>query len=83
MDQAQPLGTPGHRSERRPALQRWGALFELELLLEATRIAEALPSRATLMMDDDGVHCCHNHAFEYRTAMADWLAATLGTGEDG
>ncbi len=46
---------------------------------QATRIAEALPGRATLMMDEDGVHCCHNHAFEYRTAMADWLAATLGT----
>jgi hypothetical protein len=29
------------------------------------------------MMDEDGVHCCHNHAFQYRTAMADWLAAML------
>jgi 2,6-dihydroxypseudooxynicotine hydrolase len=45
---------------------------------QATRIADALPGRVTLMMDDDGVHCCHNHAFQYRTAMADWLAATLG-----
>ncbi|MDH3582493.1 MAG: alpha/beta hydrolase, partial [Hyphomicrobiales bacterium] len=44
---------------------------------QATRIADALPGRATLMMDEDGVHCCHNHAFHYRTAMADWLAATL------
>ncbi len=44
---------------------------------QATRIAEALPGLATLMMDEDGVHCCHNHAFQYRTAMADWLAATL------
>ena len=44
---------------------------------QATRIADALPGRATLMMDEDGVHCCHNHAFQYRTAMADWLAATL------
>jgi 2,6-dihydroxypseudooxynicotine hydrolase len=50
---------------------------------QATRIAEALPGRATLMMDDDGVHCCHNHAFEYRTAMADWLAAMLASGEQG
>ena len=45
---------------------------------QATRIADALPGRATLMMDGDGVHCCHNHAFQYRTAMADRLAATLG-----
>ncbi len=44
---------------------------------QATRISDALPGRATLMMDEDGVHCCHNHAFQYRTAMADWLAATL------
>ena len=50
---------------------------------QATRIAEALPARATLMMDEDGVHCCHNPAFEYRTAMADWLAATLGSEEQG
>ena len=49
---------------------------------QATRIADALPGRATLMMDEDGVHCCHNHAFQYRTAMADWLAARLGA-EDG
>jgi len=45
---------------------------------QATRIVEALPGRATLMMDEDGVHCCHNHAFQYRSAMADWLAKTLG-----
>jgi 2,6-dihydroxypseudooxynicotine hydrolase len=44
---------------------------------QATRIVDALPGRATLMMDETGVHCCHNHAFQYRTAMADWLAATL------
>lgn len=44
---------------------------------QATRIVDALPGRATLMMDEDGVHCCHNHAFQYRTAMADWLAAML------
>ncbi len=44
---------------------------------QATRIAEALPGHTTLMMDEDGVHCCHNHAFQYRTAMADWLAAKL------
>ena len=44
---------------------------------QATRIVDALPGRATLMMDEDGVHCCHNHSFQYRTAMADWLAAML------
>ncbi|MCZ6587343.1 MAG: alpha/beta hydrolase [Alphaproteobacteria bacterium] len=49
---------------------------------QATRIADALGGRATLMMDEDGVHCCHNHAFEYRTAMVDWLAATLKNGRD-
>ncbi len=44
---------------------------------QAERIADALGGNATLLMDEDGVHCCHNHAFEYRTAMADWLARTL------
>ncbi len=44
---------------------------------QAVRIVDALPGLATLMMDEDGIHCCHNHAFQYRTAMADWLAATL------
>lgn len=44
---------------------------------QAERVAAALPGRATLWMDEDGVHCCHNHAFEYRTGMVDWLAETL------
>ena len=50
---------------------------------QATRIADALGAHATLMMDEDGVHCCHNHAFQYRSAMADWLAATLRPGVAG
>lgn len=44
---------------------------------QATRIADALGEKAVLKMDENGVHCCHNHAFEYRTAIADWLAQTL------
>jgi 2,6-dihydroxypseudooxynicotine hydrolase len=44
---------------------------------QAERIAAALPDNATLWMDEAGVHCCHNHAFEYRTGMVDWLAETL------
>ena len=53
---------------RRDAIFHW---------TQAERIAGALECDATLLMDEDGVHCCHNHAFEYRTAMADWLARTL------
>jgi 2,6-dihydroxypseudooxynicotine hydrolase len=53
---------------RRDSIFRWQ---------QATRITEALGRRASLLMDDDGVHCCHNHAFQYRTAMADWLAERL------
>jgi len=44
---------------------------------QAVRIAEELPAGATLWLDEDGVHCCHNHAVRYRPAMADWLAKTL------
>ncbi len=44
---------------------------------QAQRIATELPAGATLLLDEEGVHCCHNNAFRYRTAMADWLAMTL------
>jgi 2,6-dihydroxypseudooxynicotine hydrolase len=44
---------------------------------QAARIAEEVPTGATLWLDEDGVHCCHNHAVRYRPAMADWLATTL------
>jgi len=44
---------------------------------QAERIAQELPAGATLLLDEDGVHCCHNHAIQYRAAMADWLAKTL------
>ncbi len=44
---------------------------------QAERIAVEIPAGATLWLDEDGVHCCHNHAARYRPAMADWLATTL------
>jgi 2,6-dihydroxypseudooxynicotine hydrolase len=44
---------------------------------QAERIAQELPAGGTLLLDVDGVHCCHNHAAQYRAAMADWLAGTL------
>jgi 2,6-dihydroxypseudooxynicotine hydrolase len=44
---------------------------------QAERIATELPAGATFLLDPDGVHCCHNNASRYRTAMADWLATTL------
>lgn len=53
---------------------RHDAIFKAH---QAERIAAALPGNATLWMDEDGVHCCHNHAFEYRTGMVDWLSETL------
>jgi 2,6-dihydroxypseudooxynicotine hydrolase len=53
---------------------RHDAIFKAH---QAERVAAALPDHATLWMDEDGVHCCHNHAFAYRTGMVDWLAETL------
>jgi 2,6-dihydroxypseudooxynicotine hydrolase len=44
---------------------------------QAQRIVEELQASVTLLLDEDGVHCCHNHALRYRPAMADWLATTL------
>lgn len=53
---------------------RHDAIFKAH---QAERMAAALPGLARLWMDEDGVHCCHNHAFEYRTGMVDWLVETL------
>ena len=44
---------------------------------QAKRIADSLPDQATLALDEDGVHCCHNHAFQYRSYMIDWLSKVL------
>ena len=44
---------------------------------QAERIAAALPDHGTLWMVEDGVHCCHNRAFEVRTGMVDWLVERL------
>ncbi|MDG2313260.1 MAG: alpha/beta hydrolase [Alphaproteobacteria bacterium] len=44
---------------------------------QAKRIVDSLTGQATLALDEDGVHCCHNHAFQYRTYMIDWLSKVL------
>ncbi len=44
---------------------------------QAERIAAALPGNGELWMVEDGVHCCHNRAFEVRTGMVDWLVEQL------
>ena len=60
-----------------PVLVVHGRLDRIFNARQAVRIADEVRSSAVLMMDETGTHCCHNHAFEYRTAMADWLANTL------
>ena len=44
---------------------------------QAERIAAALGDIAELVIEENGVHCCHNFGFRYRTMMADWMAKTL------
>jgi 2,6-dihydroxypseudooxynicotine hydrolase len=44
---------------------------------QAERIAEAIGSNAELVIEENGVHCCHNYGFRYRTLMIDWMARTL------
>lgn len=44
---------------------------------QAERIAEALGDKAELLIEENGVHCCHNYGFKYRTLMIDWMARTL------
>lgn len=44
---------------------------------QAVRIADALGPKAELVIEENGVHCCHNYGFRYRTLMADWMTKTL------
>ncbi len=44
---------------------------------QAERIAAAIGDKAELVIEENGVHCCHNYGFEYRTLMIDWMARTL------
>ena len=44
---------------------------------QAERIAEAIGEKAELVVEENGVHCCHNYGFQYRTLMIDWMAQTL------
>lgn len=44
---------------------------------QAERIAAALGDRAELIIEENGVHCCHNYGFQYRSLMIDWMARTL------
>jgi 2,6-dihydroxypseudooxynicotine hydrolase len=44
---------------------------------QAERIAEAIGDQAELVIEENGVHCCHNYGFQYRTLMIDWIAQTL------
>jgi len=44
---------------------------------QAQRIADSLGDLAEWHIETNGVHCCHNLGFQYRTLMADWMARTL------
>jgi 2,6-dihydroxypseudooxynicotine hydrolase len=44
---------------------------------QAERIAAALGDKAELHIEENGVHCCHNYGFQYRTLMIDWMARKL------
>jgi 2,6-dihydroxypseudooxynicotine hydrolase len=59
-----------------PLLVAHGGRDRLVPPYHAERLAREAPG-AELMMDPDGSHGLTNHAFESRSAMADWLAARL------
>ena len=44
---------------------------------QAERIAAALGEKTDLHIEEDGVHCCHNYGFQYRTLMVDWITNKL------
>jgi 5-aminopentanamidase len=60
----------------RPLLVAHGGRDRLVPAYHAERLAREAPG-AELMLDPDGSHGLTNHAFEYRSKMADWLAARL------
>ncbi len=60
----------------RPLLVAHGGRDRLIPPYHAERLAREAPG-AELMLDPDGTHGLTNHAFESRSAMADWLAAHL------
>jgi predicted amidohydrolase/dienelactone hydrolase len=59
-----------------PLLVAHGGRDRLIPAYHAERLAREAPG-AELMLDPDGTHGLTNHAFESRSAMADWLAAHL------
>jgi 2,6-dihydroxypseudooxynicotine hydrolase len=62
---------------RCPLLVAHGGQDRLVPPYHAERLAREAPA-AELMLDPDGTHGLTNHAFESRSAMADWLAEHLG-----
>jgi 2,6-dihydroxypseudooxynicotine hydrolase len=60
----------------RPLLVAHGGRDRLIPPYHAERLAREAPG-GVLMLDPDGTHGLTNHAFESRSAMADWLAAHL------
>lgn len=44
---------------------------------QAERMAKVIGDRAELVIEENGVHCCHNYGFRYRTMMIDWMTRTL------
>jgi 2,6-dihydroxypseudooxynicotine hydrolase len=62
-----------------PLLVAHGGRDRLVPPYHAERLAREAPA-AELMLDPEGSHGLTNHAFESRSAIADWLADHLGTG---
>ena len=44
---------------------------------QAERMAKVIGDQAELVIEENGVHCCHNYGFRYRTMMIDWMTRTL------
>lgn len=60
-----------------PTLVVHGKLDGIFHYSQAERIAKAIGENAELVIEENGVHCCHNYGFKYRTMMIDWMAKTL------
>ncbi len=60
-----------------PVLVVHGGLDRIFPVSEATRVAEAVGSKADLVVYPEGNHVCNNIPYQYRSLAADWLCEKL------
>lgn len=58
-----------------------GALDRILMYDAAHRLQQEVSGPSTLVVVEDGNHCCHNRPYKFRPQSADWMAQQLGTSD--